>query len=266
MKFKRYLKEGYEIFGYDHKDEKDARERSPNFPTSDRDGDRPIKGFNLEYAVDLIASHSIGEKQPLRLFFDQVIWGEGVGSIRLRFGTKFDVIIEKLTYDLKSNPLWVTKKVFSLNKNYFSSLEEVVADEIYKELIEVDDNGVDGPISNYNEFERLIKSIAFRTNNVVNDPLFFDSIKKLSDDEYIIVFGCRGGGVQSPDQQRVEQTQIHMKYHSKRGVIQCIQTNVESSLKYHDWTIMPSDFELYFMPSQSRDEIVNVLATIMKWF
>ena len=125
---------------------------------------------------------------------------------------------------------------------------------------------VDAPLDNYSDLERLVTTIAQRTSAVVNDPLYFDEIRKLSDHEYILKFDVRGHGLQAPDQRRVEQVMIHLRYHAHRGVIQMIETNVESSLSKHDWQLMPSDFELFYMPSQSQDEIVNSIATLMKFF
>jgi hypothetical protein len=267
VKFRHFLqKEGYEIFGFDNETSKGDKERSPNFETHDRDRDKPMHRFNLDYTTQIVSQHSLGEKTAKRLFFDKVQWGEGVGAVQLRFGTKLDVIIERQSYDLRGDPVWVTKKVFNLNREYFAGREDSVAYELIKALEEANDGPVDGPKRDFEDFEKLVKIITHRTGKVVNDPLFFEELRKLNDHEYIIKFGCRGHGVQAPDQQRIEQVQLHLKYHQDKGTIQVIETNIESTLARHDWVIMPSDFELIFMPSQPQDEITNTLSTIMKYF
>jgi hypothetical protein len=267
MKFRQYLQnEGYEIFGFDDEQKADAEDRNPKFQPNERDKDAPLRRFDVDYAAKLVSHHSLGQKHGRRIFFDKIQWGEGVGAVQLRFSTNFQVIIERLSYDLQGEPVWVAKNMFNLNKEYFGGKEEAVAYELMQALDRVNDGPVDGPKGDFKDFEKLVKKIAHRTGKVVNDPLFFEELRKLSDDEYIIKFGIRGHGVQAPDQRRVEQTQIQLKYHTKKGTIQVIETNIESSLARHDWVIMPSDFELIFMPSQPADEITNTLSTIMKYF
>lgn len=268
MNFKKFIQnENFANFGFEDKEiNQDFKDRSPNFKTPDRLGDKPIKIFGLEYLTNIVAKQNLGDLKPKRLFFDQIQWGENVGAIRLRFGTKYDVMMERLSYDLLGNSTWVMKNVFNLNREYFSGKEKVVAEDILKELNRIHNSPQDSPISDYNGLQKLVVSIANRTGAVVNDPLFLEEVLELNDDEYIIKFGLRGFGLQAPDQQRVEQVQIHIKHHKKRGVIQIIETNVESSLSQHEWMLMPSDYEVFFLPSQSTDEIVNVMSTIMKFF
>ena len=158
-----------------------------------------------------MAQHQLGELEPDRKFIDNVQWGQGVGSIRLRFGTKFYVIIERMNYDLKGQPVWLTKKTFNMNREWFAGKEEVIAEELLKELNKIIGGPLDAPIDNYSDLERLVTTIAQRTSAVVNDPLYFDEIRKLNDHEYILKFDVRGHGLQAPNQRRVEQVMNHLR-------------------------------------------------------
>lgn len=260
MQFKTFTEE-YANFGFEilrAEDKKDNKE--------DAEGENPVRGLDLEKLTSIVAKYPLGERMPRQPFFDSVIWGRGSGSISLQFGTKFDVLIEQLSYDLQGNPVWVTRKILNLNKDYFSGVEEIIADELLKELKVVNTMVAESPDKKYKDLEKLVKNVAYRTSGTVCDPLYFEDICKVDDDEYIIRYFVRGSGVEAPDHRRVEQTQIHLKYHQSTGVIQMIQSNVESSMRSHTWEVMPSDFELYFMPTQSVDEISNSLSTIMKYF
>ena len=268
MQFKSYMQnEGAEIFGYEHESAAErVQKRSPNTEYQDENFPLPLVRFDSAYMTDQVAQHSLGEKRPFKRFFDQVQWGVGPGAVRLRLGTKFDIIIERQYPDLRGQLTWITKRIFNINRENFSGKEKTVAEELLDELQLVDQLPPDSPNESYDDFDRLIAAVSRRTAIVVNDPLFHEGVIKLHDNNYIIYFGVRGQGVAAPDHRRVEEVIIDLSFNPKSGVVKMIETNVESPLGVHQWALMPSDFELKFMPSQLRDDVVRVIATIMKFF
>ncbi len=268
MQFKNYMQtEGAEIFGYEHESAASRVDKtSPNVQDHDDNFPMPLVRFDSTYMADLIAQHALGEKQPFKRFFDHVQWGVGPGAVRLRLGTKFDIIIERQSPDLRGQLTWVAKRLFNINRENFSGKERSVAEELMEELHLVDELPPDSPNQSYEEFERLIAAVSRRTAIIVNDPLFHEGIKKLNDNNFIIYFGVRGQGVGAPDHRRVEEVIIDLSFNPRTGVVKMIETNVESPLGVSQWGLMPSDFELKFMPSQERDDIVRIIATIMKFF
>lgn len=269
MQFKDFIiNEKFASYGFENYYDRhgDFKKTSPNLPREDGYNDHPMPRFNLEYATNILSRHAIGLRYPKVLFVQNIQWGEDVGALRVRFGTRYQVIIEQLSSDLQGNDVWVAKRLFYLNNDYFANKEEVVADEILKELNFVNENPPESPNGEFDQMDKLMDAIANRTSKVVNDPLFFEANYKINDTEFIVVFLVKGHGVQAPDQRRVERVELHVKYYPEHGIIKSIQTNIESSLKQREWQIMPTDFEFKFMPSQSRSEIVNILSTSMKYY
>jgi hypothetical protein len=266
MRFKTFLQnEGNNIFGFDNADQDDIKTRSPNIARDDG-LDMPMRRLDTGRIANLLCQTNLGEKQPLRLFFDSIRWGQGPGSVRIKFGTRYSVMIERMNYDLVGQPIWVTKRVFDVNNEKFAGKEEGISLELKKALKEVDQSDVDSPINNYDCFDRLAKSIAYKTGRVCNDPLFFETVQKLNEHEYIIKFGLKGQGIQARNQHRVEQVEVHLVYHRKQGTIQAMRLNVESRLGCHDWLLQPNDFEFCFVPTQPHEEIVDCLSTVMKYY
>jgi len=263
-----YLEAKFANFGFgDEESEQSIKDRSPNFPSEDGDGNLPLHSFDLDYATDLISEHPVGMKQPRKLFIDKVIWGEDVGALRLTFGTVNDIIIDRLSTDLEGMPVWITKRIMNINREFFSQREQEVVQEIFKNLEEIDETQIDSPLRNYQDFEKLVTAVAYRTGMVANDPLFIDGVTKISDERYLVVFGVRGMGQGAPEQSRVNEVLIDMNFDPKTGVIKIIEGNIESMHKKGmEWALVPSDFIIHFMPSQPKDEIVSSISTIMKWF
>lgn len=269
MKFKDFLKnEGYSIFGFTRKygDESDLMLRSPNFDTPDQTYPNPIVRFDLEKLTNELAESHIGGRIPSQPNFDIVQWGVGNGAVRARFSTKFEVVIERLTYDLQGDPVWIGKKWFSINSDYFGSKENVVASDILKEATLVYQSPPDSAARKPGDMDRLVQSIAQRTSTICNDPLFFEDIKKISDNRYIVVFGVRGHGLQAPGQNRMEQVMLEMNFIPETGIMKLFLTNVESPISQHEWILAPTNFSFNFVPTQPRDEIVQILSSMMKYY
>ena len=100
----------------------------------------------------------------------------------------------------------------------------------------------------------------------MNDPLYYEDVKSIDDNQFFIQFGVRGQGVQARNQHRVEQVCLHLSYNLREGTIRAMRVNTESRLGGHDWRLQPSDFDFTFVPTQPHEEITAVLSTIMKYY
>jgi len=255
-------------FGFDEEPKrKDFERRSPNHGDPTRCQVMPIQNLDLDYTTELMSRQMIGEKVARRPFMDKVVWGNDVGAVRLNIGTKTEMMVDKLCTDLQGVPVWVTKRMVQLERQDCADQEMVIADEIMQEIKDVDQSPLDSPTNQFDKFERLVTAIAYKAGTVANDPLFIDGITKLNDNRYIIVFGVRGAGTGNTDQSRVNQVMIDMSFDQETGVIKMIEGNVESAHKKGmEWNLVPSDFILNFMPSQPQDEIVDICASVIKFF
>mgnify|MGYP006052357705 FL=1 len=269
MRFKKYLiKEGFEVFGFEYQKNAPADfiNRSPNAPMRDKDFPMPIRRFNIERLNEALLRHNIGIKPAISRQFDVIEWGDSIGSLRVRYSTKFDVIIEKSMSDLQGDKIWVAKKFLNINTKYFSGQEELIANEILDQVERFDYVEIYSPSPKMNDLNKLSKSIAIRSSAVVNDPLFYEDTRKYNDNYYSITFGIRGQGVQARGQSRVEQVVINLSFNEEKGIVNASQQMIKSDLSQHTWEVAPQEQHFRFSPNQNENEIISVLTTAMKYF
>lgn len=262
MKFNSWLEQRDEDF---MSDEQKLLIDDPNV-TGVKDHPFPIHSFDMERMTNLLLQRQINQKLGNSKFIGDVQWGEGSGAIRINFGTKYDFSIERLQEDLEGNYVWVTKRSYSIDKNNFSGREDYIVNEILDVVTEIDQLPLDAPKNKFEDFYRLVTSVANKVSRTANIPLIYDSVKKVNNNYYIIVFEVRGQGVEAPDHRRVEEVLIELFYDQKKGIVKMIGTQVESPVSQRKWEIMPMDYDSIFMPSQSRDEIVEAISTMYKYY
>jgi hypothetical protein len=77
----------------------------------------------------------------------------------------------------------------------------------------------------------------------------------------------RGQGVQKRDQKRVLENITQVSFDQNKGKIRVINTSVDNKVgRDNNWRLQPSDINVEFFPTQSRDEIAEAVATWIKWY
>jgi hypothetical protein len=257
MKFKNWL-ENTDIFGF----EKDITKQKDQ-----KLSDTPIKRFDLEKMMECLAERNLNGKIAKSLFINQIQWGEGVGAVKIWSGTGLQIGIERLGINLESRPVWVMKKFFQVNRAGYGGHEDKVAKELFEYIESIDRQPIDSPKKEYNDLEKLVVNTANKLRRSANDIFIYEGIKKVSPNNYIIKMELRGHGVERRHQQRVIQNVTDMSYNPQTGVIRLINANVENHVGGSvDWTIMPSDMDWNFFPTQSGDEIADTITTNIKWY
>ena len=95
----------------------------------------------------------------------------------------------------------------------------------------------------------------------------FQAVRKVDENNYLIQFEVRGHGVEAPDQKRIEENLTQITYDKEAGTIRVQNYNVESPVGgAHEWAIAPQDLDMYFLPSQPRDEIAECVAVHFKYY
>ena len=194
-------------------------------------------------------------------------WGSDAGDMRLFIDTGLTFYIQKKGKDKLGESHWITKKMFQLNRQGYGGLEDIVAQEIYTELVKAHESPLDSPINDYNDLEHLTQQTYNKMKKVMKHIFIPEGIKKLSDNAYVIKLGVRGHGVQEMDQRRVEQNQTLLTYDPERGTINISNYNLTSRVGGpHEWDIGHKDFDVYCFPSQGRDEISELAAINAKYY
>lgn len=258
LTFKKYF-EATDIFGFDRKPAAEVQ-------TDDRLS-HPIKRFDIELMMDFLSQKSLNSHRPYMPFLHEIRWGNQPGAIKLEVDTGYTFHIKKLGMDKQGNPRWVAKRSFQLNRQGFGGLEDKVAQEVFEQLEKYSTSNIEAPVEDYKELEGLVQNIYSKVKRTSKQIFIPEGIRKLHDDAYIIKFGVRGSGVEAPDHMRVEQNQTLVTYDRQAGTIRVTNYNVESPVGgSHSWKLQANDLDLYFFPTQDRDEISETVAVHMKYY
>lgn len=260
INFKQFF-EATDIFGFSPKNQPESEPKIDPFFSN------PIRQFNIELMMDFLSKKSLGIISPHTTYINEIIWGNQPGAIKLEVDTGYTFFIKKLGIDRQGSPRWLTKKMFQLNRQGYGGTEDIVAQEIFEQLEKIASANIESPKNDYNDLQNLVDHIYKKTIKNSKSIFIPEGVRKLSDDAYIIKFGVRGHGVEAKGHQRVEQNQTMISYDRDTGTIRVTNYNIESPVgKRHSWKVKPNDLDIYFFPTQDRDEISETVAVHMKYY
>jgi len=259
LRFRKFV-EDTDIFGF----EPEKNQENPD----DSMYERPINQFDIDLMMEYLSKKSMpAGLKPHTNFISEMQWGTEPGAVKLEIDTGLTFYIKRFNHDLQGSPRWVTKRMFQLNRHGYGGLEDAVAQEAFNHLEKYYRKEMDAPQKNYDELENLVLHISNKLKRTSKDFFMYEGIKKLTDNNYIIAFGVGGHGVETQDHQRVEQNHTQITYDESAGTIRVTNFNIESPVgRAHKWALMPVDVDLYFFPTQDREEISECLAVHMKYY
>lgn len=258
LNFRGYM-EAIADFGFDrntrdpHEGERPEREN-------------PIDTFDIEFMTEMLQSRELGSLRPSSRFVNEVTWGSGIGSIRLWVDPKTGVYMNRLGTDLGGEPRWYTKKYYQINRHGYGGFEEVVTQELFDRLVEVQKQPIDSPVRDYKGLKSLLIAMVERLRKDARPIFLFDKVTKMDEYRYLIAFNLRGQGVQAPGQKRVEKNVTDLSYDPEAGTIRVMNYNYESPLGEHKWEVSGPDLDLIYFPTQPRDEIIGPVATSLRFY
>jgi len=251
--------ESKDIFGF----EKDFQKKEQDKKTIK---ETPVEVFSVEKMMNYLLEMKLPGKNPSMRFTNQIQWGENVGAVRVKMGTTLQMHIDKLSTDLEGNPTWVTKKFYQINRGGYGGYEKSVGQELFGEIQKIDKKQLDAPKNEYKELPNLVIGIASQLRRLAHDIFVFEGIKRVNDKNFIIKLGLRGGGVEARDHQKVLQNLTDVSFNEKTGKIRVMNYCVKSKVGKDEWNLFPADQDWYFMPTQDKNEIVDVVNTNLKWY
>ena len=258
LRFKHFY-EATDIFGFEPKKFQD----NPESPLLTK----PINQFNIELMMEFLSQKNIGVYEPTMPFVNEIRWGQQPGSLKLEIGPGYKFYIKSLGMDKQGNPRWLARKIFQLNRQGYGGYEDSVAQEIFEQIDKISTNNIASTVENYSGLEIIVDHIYKKILRVSKSIFIPEGGRKLNDDAYIIKFGVRGHGLESPSQTRIEQNQTLITHDREAGTIRVSNYNIKSPVgRTHSWKIHPNDLDLYFFPTQDRDEISETIAVHMKYY
>lgn len=259
MRFKFFVEDALDIFGM---------EREKEEPLTDDDLDnKPLRAFDTELMMRYLARHRIGVNEARVPFFNEIRWGFGHGAIKLEVNPRMLFLIQREARDIEGSRRWITKKAFQLNRRGYGSYEESVAEEIYSNIKTIAESGLEGPNPKWDGLSSLADHMATKLRGSAQPKFLFRGIKKVSDENYQVVFEVGGQGVEAPNHRRVEQNVTDLSYDKNCGTVRIRNYNVESRVgRDHSWSPMPSFLDCWFFPSQDRSEICECFQVLLKYY
>ena len=255
--FRRWL-EAVDIFGFD-------KEINPEKNTDINA--KPINQFNIELMMEFLSKKSLGLHSPYSPFISEMVWGEDLGAVKLEIDTGLTFYIKKKGKDLLGDDRWITKKMFQLNRHGYKGMEDFVSQEIFEHIERVYNEPTPAAQNGYTELENLTFHLYNKMRMVAKDIFIPVGIRQVDEDSYIIAFEVRGHGLEAQDQRRVEQNQTIVTYDKESGTIRVFNYNIESPVGgQRKCEIMENDLDIYFFPTQDREEISECLAVHFKYY
>ena len=264
--FKKWLlEENNDIFGFDKKNQ--------NQKITTTDEDMPLDPITADVVLETMLKKEIEGKIPFSDFHDQIQWGENIGAVRMNITPlgSYKSIIRKLQYDLEGTPQWICKKIIPYKElsNTNDIFDEVVADEVFEKIEEIYKKEEKHPSENYSNLANLTVKVANECNKKTNIPeiFVFTGFKEVKKNEnYLILYECKGHGVEAPGSMRLEEFIIDMSYNKKTGIIRSLGYTVQSPTRQHLWQIQPSEWDENFLNSQNDNEICHSIAAALSTF
>lgn len=243
--FKKWIIQEFADFGFD-------KVKKQIVPINDL----PEDPIDLGYVIEEIKRNRPGYKA--NDFFGNAQWGNTPGAVKLEFGPYggLKAVIRKLSKNLMGEDRWICKKVVEIKDHTDAN---ALAYSLVEDLNEVQNKNIDGP-GNFAHLERLALRLAETLKRKTTQVIFInEGIKKTNENKYIIHFDVTGMGVQRQGQKRLCQFDVYTEYMKDEGLIRITGEEIGSSIANWEFQADPSQFQEWFSPAQSFDEIINAI-------
>jgi hypothetical protein len=228
--------------------------------------EKPLQPLNIEYVCNYLGKHKLGVKEAYEPYFGELQWGTGPGAIKLVFGPwrGLRAVIRRESIDIKGQKKWLCKKVLEV-RNYYDKHEDTLTQNLLKLLEEVDKGQIEAPDKDFNGLERLVLHMSHELRRNTSQRIFiYEGIRRIvTNEHYIIHFGCTGMGVQRLGQKRLDQLQLEVRHDKESGFIKVTLQEIGDKITSHGWKIDPPQFTEYYSPAQPREEIIGTVLSLL---
>jgi len=261
------FKEWVDIFGFD----KELIEKEKKFLEKRKEDQKPIRAFNIHEMMDHLNRLSqFSLKPPFQRFLTEMQWGTTGGALRLLITPKYHTVIQRLQHDLSGEPVWFCKKVYSIDYENYGGKEDVVANELYEIVQNLEKEKLERNLAEYD-----LESLAYKLSNVIksfkHDFLIFQGIKELNENNYELYMFVRGAGVGrtigARMSQRVNEYILDLSFNEQTGNVKVFFFPVSDEDEGGNmWIIQPPDFFQFFSSGQQINEIIDAVMVSLKCF
>lgn len=228
--------------------------------------DEPNRYFSTELITKLLVKNNLPTRKAKVKFSNCVVWGDGPGAIHAEFSPlgSYKATIRRMNNDLIGDEIWCCKEIMPMTYRR-NDREEQITEEIFNVVQQIDKIPLDYAGRDY-DLERLAIKMARMFKKTAPKIFIFQGLRKITNYNYIIYASFRGQGVEAPTRERAIQFDINLSFDPFKGIIKNFGTNIQSPINYHSWQLKPSEWEEFYFPTQSFDEIVNNTQAILSTY
>jgi hypothetical protein len=240
--------------------------------TSRMVGSNVFDTFKVDAMLESLKSMPpIGTFEPRHSWSNIIEYGDDFGALKViaqPYGS-FRLLIKQKISDLQGVPTWILKQTMPICDFKDLGLESMIADNLYKSLVEINKQQVSSCDKNYNLEELAKKLWAGLKINHPSYIMFPYSFRKQNENLYKFVFEMKGHGIGTPSQNstgRTEQFNIDLYWDENKGLIRCWGYDISSNINKHMWNVGLSEWDEYFSPHDKLENIViNICANFMQY-
>jgi len=231
----------------------------------------PFDNFDLEDFTEHLAKKELRGSRPNYPFVNEVQWGTGPGSIRVRVNSKWHVLVERQLAAADGINRWALHRLVRVNTADYRRREEVAADAVFEAVQELDRSGADVTDRRRPDLVALAERITRAVERRCGKMFHYESAKQHGKNDIAVRFSLTGGGrglvVHGSNQfSSVEAAEVRVIFDEQAGMIRVIHSNIVVEGDGGDWAIQPASFDAMFAPSQKDADIAEAIVTSLKFF
>jgi hypothetical protein len=258
------LKEGHDIFGF---------EKIQTKKEIIQNQDLPLNPITADTILETMMKREILGNSPFSQFHDQIQWGSTSGAVQMAISPlgSYKSIIRKLQPDLEGNLQWTCQRILPYKDLLKTdrSFDEHMAEEIFEKIEAIYKEEIYAPSHEYEGLAKLTIKTANECTKKDKIPeiFIFTGLKEIKKNEnYLILFECKGHGVEAPGSMRLEQFVIEMSYSKSTGMIRSFGYGIQSPTRQHLWQPQPSKWDEKSSSSQDSEQISRSIAAALSTF
>lgn len=225
---------------------------------------KPWKMFNVEKFLNELKNLVVADKKTTtKIWSEELDWIDNGSVIQVNvnpFGS-LRITTRKNIKDLIGNDTKICKHVFDID-DYHIEQETNIANQIYDKIKEFNQKNIDYPVQEYNNLKKLAQELFNATKSRFPNYIMFPvKMMEMNNNYYKLVYEFRGAGQGVPNNSVGRQFNIDLVFDKEKGLLKCWGYNIDSKFKKNHYYVQPSEWNEYFSPKESNNNIIAMIIT-----
>jgi hypothetical protein len=237
--------------------------------------DQPLEPFNTgAFLNELVLLGNLHGKKINDSWSSQLSYGDGIGKLSVVASPlgSFKIIVRRYNSDAEGNLYPMCRLIVPLTNDFNhrgpnDPGEEILAVKVFDKLKQINAEPFPSAKKNWTiQFSKFVYNLSQALKLKHPTVMNYRGTVRQNENNYILVFGLKGGGVGGPNNTRVEEFLINVQYLNETGLIHCWGYDVVSPSISREYYPAPSEWDEYFSPTQPEQQIIScILETFMTY-